>query len=347
MNTVNYSITEQPTLSPDIAFEETKEYPELVRYVALIIGIPFIFVGITGNLLTIIAVMKTKSLRKSNNLFIISLAMFDLTYSFFVIPTAISVNFNNAWIFGDGYCSVYPIIQFLTVCEVLLSISGLALSRYLKIIHPSIFNSIFGNKLYTALLLSCFWSVPVFLLLPPMIGVWGSVGYEPKTLTCTITRDGSNYNLFLLVCAYMIPISFITFCYLRILCKVCSNHKKVHAARQQLATETMNGNFKTGRREQREDLRYTRMMVAIFIVFLMAYAPYFINNILDPDHRNMARGFFTSSCAWFSPCLNPVLYVLLNRQFRRAFLTILPCNCGRCNPEMMEQSVTQLSQVNT
>ena len=352
MNAGNLSISEQTSLvsnwTSDLPEIEPQKYPEFVRYVALIVGIPFAVFGITGNLLTIIAVLKTKSLRKGTNFFIISLSTFDLIFSCFVIPTAISVNWNNAWIFSSAYCCIYPMIQWLAAGEVLLSLSGVAVGRCLKIVYPPKFTFIFGNKLYTAIFLCSFWIVPVLLLLPAVTGVWGHIGYEPKTLICTILRDDTNYMTFLLISAYAIPITFISFCYLRILCKVCSNHKKVQAARQQIAARASDVNAKHGHKEQREDLRYTKMMVAIFIVFLMAYAPYMINSLIDPHHENMARGFFMSSCVWFSSCLNPVIYVLLNRQFRRAVLTVLPCNCGWCNPDRMELSELQLqSSINT
>ncbi len=331
-------------ISSEAIIEEPGKYPDIVRYSALFIGVPFTIIGFLGNLFSIIAVLKTKSLRTGTNIFIIGLATFDLLYSCIVIPTAVTVHWNNAWVLGDVYCQVFPILLILIVGEILMSIAGTAVSRYLKIIHPTVFRMIFGQKLNICFLLFSIWSIPILTLFPAMIGVWGKLGYEPKTLFCSVLRDNSHFNSFVALTGFIIPILFISFCYLRILCKVCSNHRKIAAARRQISMGQA-GTSGASHKEQREDLRYTKMMVAIFIVFLIAYAPYMINNLLDPHHDHKVRGFYTASCVWLFPCLNPILYVLLNRQFRRAFLTILPYNCGKCNPDNMEASVT--TQPNT
>lgn len=345
MNADNSSLTDQLFDSPDWTTQdidsEPKKYPEYVQYTALTIGIPFAVFSITGNLLTIIVVLKTKSLWTGTNLFIISLSTFDLIYGCFVIPTSISVTWNNGWLLGDAYCRIYPLIQWLTIGEALISLSGIAVGRCLKIIYSATFSFIFGSKVNTSFLLCSFWSVPILILLPAITGLWGNTGYEPKTLTCTILRDDSNYTTFLLVSAYAIPIVLITFCYLRIMCRVYSNHRRVQAARQQIPAGSCGASAKQTQRQQREDLRYTKMMLSIFIVFLMAYAPYMINSRVDPDHTNMAIGFFTSSCAWFSPCLNPLIYVLLNRQFQNAFLALLPYQCRGNDVEEVSQFQSQ------
>ena len=323
--------TAQPSNSSDNPLEEPKQYSDVVRFTALIIGIPIIMVGFFGNALTIAAVIKTKSLRTGANIFIIGLSTFDLTYTCVVVPTVITVHWRNSWVFSKIYCHIFPVVFILAVGESLMSLSGTAVCRYLKIMRPKIFALIFSRKCYVAALLCGFWLTPVLCIMPPIVGIWGQLGYEPRTLTCTFLRDDSGYNTFLMLTAFMTPITFISFCYLRILCKVCSNRRKIQAARQ---TST-SGDQSVQKSQQREDLRYTRMMVAIFVVFLMAYTPYIVNNLLDPYVENMDRGFFCATCAWLSPCLNPVIYALLNRHFRRAFLTILPC----CNPDTVEESV--------
>ncbi len=326
--------TPQTTLSDAVSMESRK-YPEFVRYAALIVGIPIMLASIVGNALTIVAVLKTKSLRTGTNIFIISLSTFDLSYSLIVMPTVMTIHWNNAWVFGDVYCKLFPMIFFTLVGEGLVSLSGIAVTRYLKIIHPKTFDAIFQKRVRVALLLCFFWIQPILALLPAMTGVWGTLGYEPKALTCTFLRDGSSYNTFLLITGYALQIILISICYLCILCKVCANHRKVASLRR---VNTTGGASRAERKEQREDLRYTKMMVTIFVIFLLAYSPYMINNLLDPDLKNMGRGFLCASCVWLSVCLNPVVYVLFNRQFRQAFLTILPFRCGQCTPSVIESS---------
>ena len=294
--------------------EETKKYSDFVRVAALSVGIPIIIFGFLGNLMTIIAVIKTKALRTGANIFIISLAVFDLMYVTIVIPTTVNTIWNNSWVFSQIYCTTFPLLLSLAVGGNLTSLYGTAVIRYLKIIWPKLFSYMFGRQLYIAIFVSSFMSLPVLIVMPPIVGVWGKLGYEPKTLSCTILRDNSGYNTFVMLCSFVIPIIFISFCYLCILRKVCSNRKKIQAAR--------NGDGNHQPAAVREDIRYTKMMVSIFTVFIFACTPYFINALFDPSAKHMTRRFVTLVCIWFNSCINPILYGLLNRNFRKAFVNI-------------------------
>ena len=123
-----------------------------------------------------------------------------------------------------------------------------------------------------------------------------------------------NYYIFQILFLTAIPTAFISFCYLCILRKVCSNRRTIQATRN-----PGDGLQPTA---SREDLRYTSMMVSIFVVFLLTYAPFVINTLIDPNAQDLTSLFFTQMCMWFGTCINPVLYGLLNRNFRLAFVEI-------------------------
>ena len=95
----------------DGSLEESKQYSYSypVQVAALTIGIPIITLGFIGNLMTIIAVIKTKALRTGANIFIISLSMFDLMYVTIVVPTTY-VQFGTM----DGYSAKYSATSILS-----------------------------------------------------------------------------------------------------------------------------------------------------------------------------------------------------------------------------------------
>ena len=233
----------------------------------------------------------------------------------FFLNHPVHVISNNAWVFSNGYCIVYPAMCFLTIGGNVMSLSGTAFSRYLKIVHPKAFNFLFGRRLNISITVCSFLSVPVLLISPPVIGVWGEIGYEPKVLACTILRDNSGYRTFTSTSLIAIAITFISFCYLCILRKVCSNRRTIQAARNDA-----DGNQPAA--ASREDIRYTRMMVSIFVVFLLSYMPYVINTMMDPNIQDLTNVFISTMFFWFGSCINPVLYGLLNRKFRQAFVKI-------------------------
>uniref|UniRef100_A0A4W3GNJ0 G-protein coupled receptors family 1 profile domain-containing protein n=1 Tax=Callorhinchus milii TaxID=7868 RepID=A0A4W3GNJ0_CALMI len=70
--------------------------------------------------------------------------------------------------------------------------------------------------------------------------------------------------------------------------------------------------------------KVTRMCFAMFLVFLACYLPFCVLNIADGKERapplvHMIAANFT----WFNSCLNPVLYAVMNRQFRDAYRGVL------------------------
>ena len=165
-----------------------------------------------------------------------------------------------------------------------MSLAGTAVGRYLKIIHPKAFSIIFGRRLNIAMLAGGFLSAPVLILLPAITGVWGAIGYDPKVFSCTILYDNSGYFTFFTFCLIIIPIIFISFCYLCILRKVCSNRRTIQAARN-------DADGIQPAAASREDMRYTKMMVSIFIVFLITYMSYPINNMIDPNIQELTNFF--------------------------------------------------------
>ena len=137
--------------------EESKKYSDFVRVTALVIGIPIIIFGVVGNLMTIIAVIKTKSLRTGENIFIICLSVCDLMCVTISLPTSLPVIWNNAWIFSKAFCKIYPVIQIMSIGGNLMSLSGTAVSRYLKIIHPNTFRHLFGRRRNIVIIVSSFF----------------------------------------------------------------------------------------------------------------------------------------------------------------------------------------------
>ena len=78
-------------------------------------------------------------------------------------------------------------------------------------------------------------------------------------------------------------------------------------------------------KQRRASLRMTAMMVLTFGVFLVFMAPYIILGVVDPDREHPLAYLFALSLTWWNGCVNPVIYVAMNGQFRRATKEMLHC----------------------
>lgn len=333
-NTSYFWTTESDTMtSNNTASTETAALPGIVTYpryiqiIALLVGIPIIILGAVGNLLTILAVAKSKLLRSNTmNLYVVSLSVSDILYCSTILPILLTVYANNKWTLGRAYCQVYATLLFTFVGATLMCLAAIAMSRYFKMRHSVIYSHYFTSYSFITCLILIAWALPIAFLLPAILGVWGGIGYEPKTLTCTILRENSSYNQFFMVSGLILPTAFIVTFYLRIFCIVQASKRRIEHHNLQLpapsTTSQAGGEPKQRKRFVREDLSFTRMMIAIFIIFILCYFPYMVTNLIDPNVRILDLHFFAGMCCWFSSCLNPMLYVYMNRQFRRAFTNL-------------------------
>ena len=68
----------------------------------------------------------------------------------------------------------------------------------------------------------------------------------------------------------------------------------------------------------------TRMCLAVFLGFVCCFVPFLLINIVDK--HNLAPRVLYMFClnlTWLNSCINPVLYAVMNRQFRQAYHVLL------------------------
>uniref|UniRef100_A0A8C5EP29 G-protein coupled receptors family 1 profile domain-containing protein n=1 Tax=Gouania willdenowi TaxID=441366 RepID=A0A8C5EP29_GOUWI len=72
--------------------------------------------------------------------------------------------------------------------------------------------------------------------------------------------------------------------------------------------------------DDNEFKRVTRMCFTVFLCFVFCYVPFLLLNIADKHNRApRVLHMFCANLTWLNSCINPVLYALMNRQFRQAY----------------------------
>ncbi|XP_077429306.1 G-protein coupled receptor 84 isoform X2 [Vanacampus margaritifer] len=76
--------------------------------------------------------------------------------------------------------------------------------------------------------------------------------------------------------------------------------------------------------EDAEFKRVTRMCFAVFLCFVCCFVPFLILNIVDKGGRApQVLHMFCANLTWLNSCINPVLYAVMNRQFRKGYQSLL------------------------
>lgn len=82
-------------------------------------------------------------------------------------------------------------------------------------------------------------------------------------------------------------------------------------------------------KQKRNEWRITKMVLAIFITFLACYLPITIIKVLDKDVNWPGLHIFGYIMVYGSSCANPIIYVIMNKQYRQAYKTVLLCKAPR------------------
>ena len=71
--------------------------------------------------------------------------------------------------------------------------------------------------------------------------------------------------------------------------------------------------------QRKEDLRLTKMMLTIFLSFLVCFLPLMLVNVIDDEVEFPTIHVVASVLAWMSATINPFIYAFKNRQYQQAF----------------------------
>jgi hypothetical protein len=90
--------------------------------------------GVFGNLLVSVVVIKNKAMHTVTNLFILNLAISDVVMCLFAVPFTPLQSFTGKWLFGEALCILFPFSQGVSVYISTLTLTIIALDR---LVQPS------------------------------------------------------------------------------------------------------------------------------------------------------------------------------------------------------------------
>ncbi|KAM7398214.1 hypothetical protein PAMA_006219 [Pampus argenteus] len=284
---------------------------------AVLLG--FILVlGFLGNFLALVVFSRFIGLRTPVNLLLINISVSDMLVCIFGTPISFASSVRGRWLTGSYGCRWYGFSNALFGIVSLVSLSLLSLERYLVMLHGS--SSEYCSQYRRArLAVAASWLYSLVWTLPPLLG-WSSYGPEGPGTTCSVqwhqrSATARSYISCLFIFCLLLPLLLMFFCYGRILLAVRRVARQVTR-------------IKRSSSEQRES-RVLLMVVSMVTGYLLCWMPYGVVAILSsfgrPGVVPPAASLIPSLLAKTSTILNPVIYVLLNKQFCRCFLYMIRC----------------------
>nr|XP_060627097.1 melatonin receptor type 1B [Anolis sagrei ordinatus] len=271
-------------------------------------------VDIVGNLLVILSVFKNRKLRNSGNAFVVSLALADLVVALYPYPLVLTAIFHNGWTMGDTHCKVSGFVMGLSVIGSIFNITAIAINRYFYICHSFAYDKVY-SWWNTMLFVCLVWVLTVIATVPNFFV--GSLKYDQRIYSCTFTQTASPYyTIAVVVIHFILPITIVSFCYLRIWILVIQVRRRVKSEIKP--------------RLKPSDFRNFLTMFVVFVIFAFCWAPLnFIGLAVAINPTEIApkvpEWLFVVSyfMAYFNSCLNAIIYGLLNQNFRKEYKRIL------------------------
>jgi len=309
-----------------------------------IIFIIIVAIGIVGNTLVIVVIVKDQKMRKSStNLLIINLAVADLVIMTFGIPEIVMFVLNRGWLLGEIACKFNRFVLVSALYSSVISLVVLCAERFIGIVFPLKVND-FCTRKKIICVIRAIWPISALCALPvALYNITMATG--PGVEHCRIalpadTREESRrlstvYRYIEAAVFYFTPILIQVVLY-------SITAQRLFSSNKQLSTKLGSKYRCEGTRKVKDSASDTirarrgvvKMLVASVILYFISYSPVQAHLI----YSTFARSGFLESWEFFSFTLilthinsaaNPILYGIFSQNFRRHFRRCLS-SCVSC-----------------
>ncbi|NXG44635.1 CX3C1 protein, partial [Psilopogon haemacephalus] len=285
--------------------------------------------GLTGNLMVVLAIVKEGGKKSITDIYLLNLAISDLL---FVISLPFwASNTVRGWTLGSAACTAVSSLYYIGFFGGMFFITVISVDRYLAIVRATY--SLRSRTVRCGSLLTCgVWAAAVLVSVPHF------VFSQLVDDDCTLVLPPELENFWLVFCnvelntvGFFIPVCIISYCYCGIIKTLltCKNQKKARAI---------------------------KLILVVVAVFFLFWSPYNVLIFLETlNHyevftncnqiRSLDYAMHLSETIAFSHCcLNPLIYAFAGQKFRKYLrgvcLKYCPCLCfcGPCSRHQLTSS---------
>ncbi|XP_057681256.1 pyroglutamylated RF-amide peptide receptor [Corythoichthys intestinalis] len=289
--------------------------------------------ALSGNSLVISVVVKKRAVHTATDIFICSLAVSDLLITFFCMPFTLLQNITSQWFGGVLVCKTVPFVQTTAVVTCILTMTCIAIERYLGIVFPLRMRRQSTSK-RAYMMLGVVWLASVIvgspMLFVQQLIVKYDFVYDSHHVCCQeIWRslsDRQAYTTFIMVALFLLPLTAMLFLYTRIAFELWIRKRVGDSS----VLNTMNHRELV--KMDRKKKRAVKMMVIIVLLFTVCWAPfhtvhmlfeyYDLENKYDGVTLNMIVAV-VQAIGFFNSFNNPIVYAFMNENFKKSCVTAL------------------------
>lgn len=289
-----------------------------------------VFITITsllGNALLCIVIFRTNTLHRVTNYYVITLSCAGMLMASVDMPFIVSVLYNGEWVYGEFLCNLQGFTVLTLGIGTQLMIGLTAVNRYVCILKPNKYRRWFSIK-SSITTIFCGWVSAIVTVAVPFALGYSNFHFNIQKATCFIRTENeivdAIHSTFTLLIYIFSPLCAVIFCYYKVLCVV-----QKHKVSVGMTAKSRN---QTSPRLTVEEINITYTLLAIVLGFLMCMIPVIVLEFLETFCAlcmTRAAHMAYMYCGCMSSAVNPLVYGLVNRRFRKAVKRIILCKCRR------------------
>ena len=182
--------------------------------------------AIFGNILVLLAVYRTKSLRTTAAILVVNLAFVDLSITLAVVPFVMTTAVTQEWVLSWRMCKLTGFINAFLTAGQIMALLHISVNRYIAVAYPHSYETR-CNKRGTISAVMITWLYSLIWTSLPFFG-WGKLGFIQGTLFCNILwSEEMAYAITVQVMCYFIPAILGAILYLNVYRHVRLQGKRV------------------------------------------------------------------------------------------------------------------------
>lgn len=289
-----------------------------------------ILLAVAGNIMVIRAVQICHTLREDrSNLFIINLAITDLSSAVIVMSSSFVSLVAKKWLYSQLLCELVCAANYCFIIVSMLTLSFISIDRYHAVINPLHYiQRMKRPRIYA--MISYSWFQGIAFASIPVACHW--ISYDYWEVICAIEWHNDPRALYYVISAFLmcflIPGIILAICYFcvlrearncRIGCVKMNNSNGSNSRLEGSANKTKNphSNSKT-----------IRSLIFVVLAYFICLTPFCVTKLIKviSAQPNFLPGYINLISSWFgylSSAINPLIYGIFRRDFRRVYLKII------------------------
>ncbi|XP_048377398.1 galanin receptor 2b-like [Stegostoma tigrinum] len=284
--------------------------------------VPIIFsliflLGTIGNGLVLAVLLRNGQMSyNTTNLFILNLSMADLFFIIFCVPFQATIYTLDGWVFGSFLCKVVHFFIYLTMYASSFTLAAVSVDRYLAIRYPLKSRDLRTVRNATAAI-AIIWALSI-ILAGPYLSYYQIVHYEGIPICVPIWDDRKRkiMDVFSFVFGFLVPVAILSLAYTRTIKYLWTSVDPI---------ETISESKKAKR-------KVTKMIIIVAVLFCLCWLPHhvvimcFWFGYFPFNKATYAFRLISHCLSYANSCLNPIVYALISKHFRKRFRQVFTCH---------------------